>query len=251
MSQTGEPMSAEAAEKAYEAAATEAVAKAETVPAPAPLAFPAKEERTATPVAETPASEPAAKAAPVKVKPVAAKPAKSAKTVAAPKPAPTAPVPTSTPAIAIKETIMTAKSTTDFTKTIKAAAADAQAKAKAAYAKGSEAVGEVSTFTKGNLEAVVASGKVLGAGLQGLGKTYAAEGKTVVETVTADVKKIAAVKSPVEFVQTQSEILRKNFDHAIDFNAKTSETMIKLFGEVFAPLSARANLALAMVKKAA
>ncbi len=262
MTEPVETMSTEAAEKAYEAAAAEAVAKAEAVTAPAPLAFPAKEERAAAPHPET-----LVETLPVTLPETlvtAAAPAKPAKKVAAPKkPAPTAastPVTASpikatpikaSPIKAPKEKIMTAKKTTDFTTTIKTYAADAQAKAKVALAKGSVAVSEVTEFTKGNVDAVVASGKILGAGLQGLGKTYAAEGKAAVETVTADVKAIAAVKSPVEFVQAQSAILKKNFDHAIDFNAKTGETIIKLFGDVFAPLSVRANLMVAKVKKAA
>jgi len=258
MSENSETMSAEAAEKAYEAAAAEAVAKAEAAAAPAPLAFPAKEERAAPPAAKKPVAA-LAKAKAAASTPAAPAKAKPVKTAAAPRQA--APVPASTPIkpiaikpIAIKPTkekTMTAKKTTDFTATIKTYAAEAQTKAKAAYAKGTEVVGEVSEFTKGNVDAVVASGKILGAGLQGLGKTYAAEGKSAVETITADVKAIAAVKSPVEFVQTQSAILRKNFDHAIDFNAKTGETMLKLFGEAFAPLSVRANMMVAMVKKAA
>lgn len=250
MSQTGEPMSAEAAEKAYEAAAAEAVAKAETAPAPAPLAFPAKQARVAAPKVK--ASSPV-QVAPVQVAPVKVASVKKIKQAVKKVAAPTKPAPAiaTKPVQPLKEKIMTAKTTTDFTKTIKGYAAEAQAKAKTALAKGSEVVGEVSEFAKGNVDAVVASGKVLGAGLQDLGKTYAAEGKAAVEAVTADVKKIAQVKSPVEFVQTQSEILKKNFDHAIDFNAKTSETMIKLFGAAFAPLSARANLAIEKVKKAA
>jgi hypothetical protein len=253
MSENSETMSAEAAEKAYEAAAAEAVAKAEVAAAPAPLAFPAKEERAVPPAAKKPVAA-LAKAQAAASTPAAPAKAKPVKTAAAPRQA--APVPASTPikSIAIKPTkekTMTAKRTTDFTATIKTYAAEAQTKAKAAYAKGTEVVGEVSEFTKGNVDAVVASGKILGAGLQGLGKTYAAEGKSAVETITADVKAIAAVKSPVEFVQAQSAILRKNFDHAIDFNAKTGETMLKLFGEAFAPLSVRANMMVAMVKKAA
>ena len=43
--------------------------------------------------------------------------------------------------------------------------------------------------------------KILAAGLQGLGKGYVAEGKAAVETVTADVKELATVKSPTDFVQ--------------------------------------------------
>lgn len=272
MPETTETISTEAAEKAYAAAAADAIAKADAISPPAPLAFPAKPERDAAPKAEKTAAKPV-KQAPAKAKAVApklAKPvkvaaAKPVKTVkiaapkpakpvkaAAPKPATIKPVPATNPVQFIKEAIMPAKkTTTDFTKTVKAAAAQAQAKAKAALAQGSVAFNEASEFTKGNVDAVVTSGKILGAGLQDLGKTYVAESKTALDKVTGDVKQLVAVQSPVEFVQVQSAILRSNFDHAITFNAKTSETVLKLVGDAFAPLSARANLVVEKVKKAA
>lgn len=261
MSETSETISTEAAEKAYAAAAAEAVAKADAISPPAPLAFPAKPERAAAPKVEEPVAV-LVEQVPVKAKPAAPKPAKPVKVtapklaksvkLAAPKQPVAKPVPAAKPVQFIKETIMPSKkTTTDFTSTVKAAAAEAQAKAKAAFAKGSVVFGEASTFTKGNVDAMVVSGKILGTGLQDLGKTYAAEGKTAFEKVTGDVKQIAAVTSPVEFVQVQSAILRRNFDHAIEFNAKASETMLKLVGDAFAPLSARAHLVVEKVKKAA
>jgi hypothetical protein len=148
-------------------------------------------------------------------------------------------------------TTKTTKTTKDFTATIKTAAADVQAKAKLALAKGSDVLGEAKSFTKGNVDALAASGKILGAGLQELGKTYVAEGKSAYATVTGDVKELKAVKTPTDFVRLQTSILRRNFDHAFAFGGKNSETMIKLAGEVFAPISARASLAVAKVKKAA
>lgn len=154
----------------------------------------------------------------------------------------------------IKEPTMTAKTTKttkDYTAIIKSAGADVQAKAKLALAKGSEVLGEVSEFTKGNVEALKTSGKILGTGLQDLGKTYVAEGKSAYATVTGDVKELKAVKTPTDFVRLQTSILRRNLDHAFNFGGKNSETMIKLAGEAFAPISARANLAVAKVKKAA
>lgn len=284
MPDNGNELSAEAAEKAYEAAAAEALAKVDAA-APTELTFPAKQERVVTAAAEpacvvevaraeaqpvaakkpAPAPKKATKTAPkaapkaAKVAPKKAVPAKSVsakapvakapvKAVAAAKPA-SKPAPS--PFTSIKETIMATKTKTDFTKTIKSAAADVQTKAKAVFAKGSEAASEVVEFSKGNVDAVVTSGKILGAGLKGLGETYVAEGKAAVETVTADVKQLAAVKSPAEFVTAQGAILRKNFDHAIDFNTKTGETVLKLFDAAFAPLSARANLVVEKIKKAA
>jgi len=283
MSEAEDVISAEAAEKAYEAAAANAavVAPAEPAPAespaaesPAPLDFPPKAARAAVPEPAKPAAvkklvsakkpavvkkaakplkkatAPKAKvmplAKPAKIKPATPPSAKSSK------PAPSKSLFAIKPVKFIKETIMPAKKTTaEFTKTVKAAAADVQAKAKLAYAKGTEVFGEATDFAKGNVEAVVTSGKILGAGFKELGKTYADEGKAAVETMTADVKKLSEVKSPVDFLQTQSAILRRNFDHAIEFNSKTGESMINLFGSAFAPISARASLVVEKVKKAA
>ena len=60
--------------------------------------------------------------------------------------------------------------------------AKATAKAKAAYDKGTAAFGEAKTFTKGNVDAMVESGKILGTGLKAIGEGYVAEGKTAVAT---------------------------------------------------------------------
>ena len=272
MAEAVDPKPSDSAEKAYAAAAELAIAQADSVrpdtvkaePA-TELQFPAKSMRV-----EAPAKVAAAKAALTKVaKPaVAAKKPVIAKKVPAPKSAVTVKkaVPkqavssapkfktTTTSKPAFKEPIMTAKTTKktkDYTATIKSAAADVQAKAKLALAKGSEVLGEAKTFTKGNVEALKASGKILGTGLQDLGKTYVAEGKSAYATVTGDVKELKAVKTPAQFVRLQTSILRRNLDHAFDLGGKNSETMIKLAGEAFAPISARAGLAVAKVKKAA
>ena len=104
----------------------------------------------------------------------------------------------------LKEKIMaTAKTTTDYTKPAADAVAEFQSRAKAAYDKGTEAVAEATEFAKGNVEALVESGKIYAAGVQDLGKTYVEDAKSVYETFTADVKDIAAVKSPTELFQLQ------------------------------------------------
>ena len=126
-----------------------------------------------------------------------------------------------------------------------------QDRAKAAFEKTSAYASEYGEFTKGNLEAVVESGKILAAGLQDMGKTYVAEGKSAVETVTADVKEIAAIKSPADFFKLQGEIMRRNFDAAVATTSKNSETMVKLMGDAFAPISTRVSLAVEKVKQAA
>lgn len=264
---------AEAAEKkAAEAVTAKAAAKpvAAAKPAPAKVETAPETAAVATMTAETvakaaPAAKAAAKkvpakkavvkkAAPKKVlakkapvkKPVAAKKIKAApKKAASPK---------TTPITQLKETIMaTAKTakTTDYTAKAKELAADVQTRAKAAYDKGTEMTKEAVEFQKGNLEAIVEAGKILAAGMQDMGRTYVEEAKGAVETVQADVKKIAAVKSPTELFQLQGEIARRNFDAAVAGASKNTEAMLKLVNDAFAPVSTRMSLAAEKFSKAA
>ena len=139
----------------------------------------------------------------------------------------------------------------DFTAKVKDAMTDAQDRAKAAFEKSTALFSEAGEFTKGNVEAVVESGKILAAGLQGMGKDYVTETKSVFETMTADVKELAAVKSPADFFKLQGEILRRNFDAVVASGSKTSEAVVKLTNESFAPISNRVSIAIEKVKKAA
>ena len=100
----------------------------------------------------------------------------------------------------------------DYTKTVTDTVAEFQTRAKAAYDKGAALAGEATEFTKGNIEAFVESSKILTENLQDLGKVYADEAKAAFETFTADLKELAAVKSPTELFQLQSRLARRNFD---------------------------------------
>lgn len=146
--------------------------------------------------------------------------------------------------------IMTAN-TTEMTETIQTAMKDAAAKAKSALEKSQAAMGEMGTFTKGNVEAVVETGKILATGLQEMGKSYAADTKSVVETMAAEIKDLASAKSPTEFFEKQSAMLRKQFDAAVAASSKNSEAMLKLASEAFQPISNRVSLAVEKMKQAA
>ena len=177
-------------------------------------------------------------------KPLPAKKAKPAAKKPAAKPA------TQTPPISqLKETIMaTAETATtiDYTTKAKEMAADMQTRAKAAYDKGTEMTKEAVEFQKGNLEALVESGKILVSGMQDLGRTYADEAKSAAETVQGDV-----TKSPTELFQLQGDIARRNFDAMVSATSKNTEAMLKLVNDAFAPVSNRMSLAAEKVGKAA
>ena len=252
---------ADSAEKAYAAAAE---AKPVTIDAePGRVAAPATVAPSAKPVATKAAPKRAAaekKAAPKKAaakrikKPAAkAKPAAGKKPVlakATPKVPPVAskPKPTITQ---LKEKIMATAKTADFAKPFADAVGELQSKTKEAYEKGTAYAGEMTEFAKGNVEALVESGKVLAAGAQDMGKAYAGDAKAAYETLTADMKEMAAVKSPTDLFQLQGKIARRNFETMVAFSSKTGDAMMKLYSEAFAPISGRVSLAAEKLSKAA
>jgi phasin family protein len=151
----------------------------------------------------------------------------------------------------LKEKIMASAKTTDFTKPFADAASEMQSKAKAALEKGTAYAGEMTEFAKGNVEALVESGKVLSAGAQDLGKAYAEDAKAVYETLTADMKEVAAIKSPTELFQLQGKVARRNFDAMVAYSSKTGDAMLKLYADAFAPITGRVSLAAEKISKAA
>jgi phasin family protein len=199
------------------------------------------------PVAKTAAAKPAL-AKKVAAKPVAKKiAAKKIAKPAAKKVVKAAPLKTKDITIMAK----TQQAAEDFTAKVKDAVADMQDRAKTAFEKSNVVFADVNEFTKGNVEALVESGKILASGLQGLGKVYVEDAKTGFETMTADVKELAAVKSPADFFKLQGEILRRNFDAAVATGSKRSETIVKLANDAFAPVQNRVSIAIDKVKQAA
>jgi phasin family protein len=232
-----------AAEKAY----AEAAANAEVAPkADAP-------KKAAKKVAKKPAKKTAKKVA--ATKPAAKKAVAKKAKIKSPKKTTTKKSKKSAaaakPAKKLKDTIMAKAKDTNITDTAKSMAADAQTRVKTAAAKAGEFAGEVNEFNKGNIEAVVESGKILFAGAQEMSRENIATGKTVLETVTGDVKKMAGVKSPTELVQLQGELARRNLDAAISFGSKSTESWLKIYNDAFAPISSRVSVAAERIKKAA
>lgn len=170
------------------------------------------------------------------------------KTPRAAKPAPAldpvTPIPSS-----IKETQMS--DTPKFAEGIQKVVTESQDKVKLALAKSTGLAGEYGELAKGNVEALVESGKILAAGLQDMGSDLVAETKTAIETVTADVKQLTGVKSPTEFVKVQADIMRRNMDQAVALTSKNSEALLKLASDTFGPLSGRFNFMVEKFRKAA
>ncbi|MFO6430699.1 phasin family protein [Erythrobacter sp. W302b] len=237
-----------AAEKAYAEASAKSVEvpKADAAPVAKKIAAPKKAPaaKKATPVKKAAAKtvKKTASKTPVK-KPVLARKA----AVKTSKPA----APKTNPVIKLKDTIMATAKNTDIAATAKDVIADVQTRAKTAYAQTTVLASEATEFTKANVEAVVESGKIFIAGAQELLKDNVETGKTAIETVTEDAKKVAAVKSPTELFQLQGEIARRNFDALVSYGSKRTEAWVKLYNDAFAPISNRVSVAAEKIKKAA
>jgi phasin family protein len=259
-----------AAEKAYAEAASKVaeapkpVAKPAAKPVKAAAAKPVKTVAAAKPAAAP--KKPAAATKKVAAPKVAAAKTPVTKTVtktattkpAAKKPAPVAnaakpaAAPASTnPVTKLKDTIMATAKNTDITATAKELLADVQTRAKTAFAKTGEFTAEAGEFTKANMEAVVESGKIFFSGAQELLRDNLDTGKAVIETVTDDAKKMAAVKSPTELMQLQGELARRNFDAMVSYGSKRTEAWVKLYNDAFAPISNRVSVAAEKISKAA
>lgn len=244
----------EAASDTAAAVAKVAAPAVKAAKAPAKKVAPAK-AKTAVAVKAKPvaAKKPAVvKAAAKKVAPVKAKTAKAApaKKTATPKLAVTSPV------AAAKEGLKTMNDTVkkfaDEAKTrIETLTADMNGRSKEAMEKASKLAEEAVEFQKANIEALVESGKIAAKGMQALGEEGVAFGRKSIEEVTASLKGYTAVKTPVEFFQLYAENSKKAFDTAVAQTSKTSEMVVKLANDSFAPISNRVSEITAKVKAAA
>ena len=129
--------------------------------------------------------------------------------------------------------------------------ADMNTRAKDAMEKGTKFFSEMNGFTKGNVEALVESGKIAVAGAQTMAQDQAAFVRKQFETATAAARELAGVKSPTEFVKLQGDYVRQQFDGAVAEMSRSTEAMLKLVGEVVQPISNRVAVAVEKVKLAA
>lgn len=108
--------------------------------------------------------------------------------------------------------------------------------------KSHKAAGEMVELTRANVEALVESSKIAAAGAQTLGQEALARTRENLEQVAAQAKTLTEAGSPTEFFQLQSEIARTQFDKMIAESSRLAESMVKLAGEAFQPMSTRAAL---------
>lgn len=245
----------DSAEKAFEAATLETPAKPVATPAaPAPVAAAAPAVAKAAP-AKTPTVT--AKAKPVQKKAAPkpavkkAAPAKAAAKKIAPKPVKAAPKPVAAATKGFKTMNDTVKKFADEAKTrTEALTADFNEKAKEAFSKSSKLAEEAVEFNKANVEAIVEAGKIAAKNLEVLGQEGVTFARKSFEDTTAALKGYTAVKTPADFFKLYAENSKKAFDAAVAQTSKTSELVVKLTNESFAPISNRVSVITSKLKAA-
>ncbi|WP_084583481.1 phasin family protein [Sphingomonas azotifigens] len=126
--------------------------------------------------------------------------------------------------------------------------ADFNERTKAAVEKSTKLVEEANEFAKGNIEALVESGRIAAKGFESLGQEAADYSRRSFESATAALKNLSAVKSPTEFFKLQSDYLRGAFDSYVAETSKHTEAFIKLAGDAAQPISNRFAVAVEKVK---
>lgn len=113
-----------------------------------------------------------------------------------------------------------------------------------------KAMTEMQSFSKGNLEAMVASVKAMTEGAQTLAQTVVEHGRKSYEDSAAAMKTMSAIKSPNELLAAQNDMMKAQFDAAVAGWSKMTETFLKVAGEVAQPISNRMSVATDTVKSA-
>ncbi len=103
-------------------------------------------------------------------------------------------------------------------------------------------------MAKGNLEAMVQSSRIAATGAQDFAKDMAEYNRRTFEHVTAAMKEMTQAKSPTELFKLQSDYAQKLFDLAIAETSRTTESMMKLAGEVARPMQNQIAEATAKVR---
>ncbi|HEX8512370.1 MAG TPA: phasin family protein [Allosphingosinicella sp.] len=248
------------------AAAVDATAKASAAIAKA--ATPAVTEKAEAPAAAARAAAAPAKAAAKGIKAAtaaSAKPARKTRTAKAAKPARKAGRPakraaaatattnaaTRTTRIQNEGTRIMKKETAQVADRLQAVFGDVNERARTQIERNTRIAEEMTELSKGNVEAFVASTKVVAKGLETVGQEVAEYSRKSFEDASAALKSFTEVKSATDFFRLQSEFARSQFDGLVAEGSKLSETMIKLAGDVAEPLASRYSVAAERVKAVA
>ena len=120
--------------------------------------------------------------------------------------------------------------------------ADAGARSQDLVAKSRNATEEMTDLAKANVEAIAEATRIAANGAKSIGQDVIASSRTGFEHASEAIKTLADAKSPTEFFQLQSELVRSSFDRMVSESSKLTEQVVKLAGEAIQPISNRASV---------
>ena len=119
--------------------------------------------------------------------------------------------------------------------------AEANERGQEAVKRSQKVAEELADLARANVEALVESGRVAAEGARSIGQDVVATSRDGVEQAADAIRSLAEAKSPTEYLQLQGEFARASFDRFVAESAKLTESMVKVAGEAFQPLSNRAT----------
>jgi phasin family protein len=104
-----------------------------------------------------------------------------------------------------------------------------------------KAAEEFAEMYRANVDAFVEASKIAATGAQSIGRSVAAKSRDNIEQTADTVRSLAEAKNPTELLQLQSDFARTAFDRFIEDSSALTESVAKLAGEAFQPISNRAS----------
>ena len=119
--------------------------------------------------------------------------------------------------------------------------ADAGERSQELVKKSQKVTEELADLARANVEAMVEAGRVATEGAKSIGQDVVATSREGVEQAADAIRSLAEAKSPTEYLQLQGDFARASFDRAVAETSKLTESLVKLAGEAFQPISNRAT----------
>jgi phasin family protein len=119
--------------------------------------------------------------------------------------------------------------------------ADANERSQEIAKKTQKVAGELADLARANVEAVVEASRVAAEGAKAISQDVVAKQRNSYEQAADAIRSLAEAKSPTEYLQLQGDFARASFDRMVAESSKLTESMVKLAGEAFQPLSNRAS----------
>ena len=98
-------------------------------------------------------------------------------------------------------------------------------------------------FSQANVQAMMKSGQIWTAGLQGLSKQMAANAQLALDETVSTMKALTSVKSIKEALELQTSLAKSTVEKAVAGTTQITESSMKLAGETMAPITERMQAA--------